>query len=135
MTNIVNFRTLSEARKESADAAAVLIAVARGLDEIGAIDFKSEEDIQQALSFIALSNLHLRHLVGQIKDDGSRARMLAETSRIDELVEDAGKKLQRFKFPIGAAEMVGTRAHPIFRVSKSAEIEHGGDKILCTVRN
>jgi hypothetical protein len=31
--------------------------------------------------------------------------------------------------------MVGTRAHPRFRVAKSAEIEHGGDKIACTVRN
>ena len=31
--------------------------------------------------------------------------------------------------------MAGTRAHPRFRVSKSAEIEHGGDKVLCTVRN
>ncbi|MFO1110429.1 MAG: PilZ domain-containing protein [Bradyrhizobium sp.] len=31
--------------------------------------------------------------------------------------------------------MVGTRSHPRFRVTKSAEIEHGGDKILCSVRN
>lgn len=31
--------------------------------------------------------------------------------------------------------MVGTRGHPRFRVSKSAEIEHGGDKIPCSVRN
>jgi hypothetical protein len=31
--------------------------------------------------------------------------------------------------------MVGTRAHPRFRVAKSADIEHGGDKIPCTVRN
>src|SRR5262245_38414033 len=92
MTNIVSFRTHSEVRNEGADASALLISVARGLDEIGAIDFKSKEKIQLALAFIALSNLRLRHLVGQIKDDGSRARMLAETSRIDELVEDAGKR-------------------------------------------
>lgn len=31
--------------------------------------------------------------------------------------------------------MVGTRAHPRFRVIKSAEIEYGGDKIPCTVRD
>jgi hypothetical protein len=31
--------------------------------------------------------------------------------------------------------MVGTRSHPRFRVAKSAEIEHGGDKIPCSVRN
>jgi len=31
--------------------------------------------------------------------------------------------------------MVGTRAHPRFRVAKSAEIERGGDKIPCIVRN
>lgn len=31
--------------------------------------------------------------------------------------------------------MLGTREHPRFRVTKSAEIEHGGDKIPCVVRN
>ena len=31
--------------------------------------------------------------------------------------------------------MFGTRSHPRFRVAKSAEIEHGGDKIPCSVRN
>jgi hypothetical protein len=31
--------------------------------------------------------------------------------------------------------MVGTRGHPRFRIAKSAEIEHGGDKIPCSVRN
>lgn len=31
--------------------------------------------------------------------------------------------------------MVGTRAHPRFRVIKSAEIEYGGDRIPCTVRD
>ena len=31
--------------------------------------------------------------------------------------------------------MAGTRAHPRFRLAKSAEIDHGGDKIPCTVRN
>jgi len=31
--------------------------------------------------------------------------------------------------------MVGTRANPRFRVTKAAEIEYGGDKIPCTVRN
>lgn len=31
--------------------------------------------------------------------------------------------------------MVDTRSHPRFRVAKSAEIERGGDKTPCTVRN
>lgn len=31
--------------------------------------------------------------------------------------------------------MVGTRANPRFRAMKPAEIEHGGDKISCIVRN
>ncbi len=31
--------------------------------------------------------------------------------------------------------MVGTRSHRRFRIAKSAEIENGGDKIPCSVRN
>lgn len=31
--------------------------------------------------------------------------------------------------------MVGTRTHPRFRLTKPARIEHGGDRIPCTVRN
>ena len=47
------------------------------------------------------------------------------------------EELRPFEYciPFGATLMVGTRAHPRFRVAKSAEIEHGGDKIPCTVRN
>jgi hypothetical protein len=94
MTNIANFRTRSsnKMRKQSAGAAALLASLARGLDQIGQADFKSKEDIQQALFFIALSNAHMRRFIGQIKDDESRARMLAQTNRIEELVEDAGRR-------------------------------------------
>ena len=94
MTNIVNFRTHSstKARKQSSGASPLLAAVARGLDQIGQTEFKSKEDLQEALFFLALTNLHIRHFITHINDDESRSRMLAETNRIDELVEDAGRK-------------------------------------------
>lgn len=93
MTVIVNFRPRSSnKRKQNAGAPALLASLQCGLDEIGRIDFKNKEDIQQALAFIALSSVHMRHLIDLIKDDESRARMLAQTNRIDELVEEAGRK-------------------------------------------
>ena len=94
MTNIVNFRTYSstKALKQSEGAAALLATVAHGLLQIGQNELKSKEDLQQALLFIALSNAHLRHFVGHIKDDEGRARMIAQTDRIEELVEDAARK-------------------------------------------
>ncbi|MFO1110428.1 MAG: hypothetical protein U1E61_14675 [Bradyrhizobium sp.] len=94
MTNIVNFRTHSftKARKQSAGASALLATVECGLNRIGQAELKSKEDLQQALLFIALSNAHLRQFVGHIKDDVSRARMMAQTDRIEQLVEDAGRK-------------------------------------------
>lgn len=79
-------------RQQSADAAVLLATVARGLNKIGATDFKCKEELQQALYFIALSNVHLRHFIDQIKDDESRTRMLARTNRIEELVEAAERK-------------------------------------------
>lgn len=94
MTNIVNFRTRSstKARRRSAGASAVLATVACGLTEIGRTEFKSKEDLQQALLFIAQSNARLRQFVDHINDNEGRARMIAQTDRIDELVEDAGRK-------------------------------------------
>ena len=94
MTNIVNFRSRSStnARKQIRSASPLLLSLARGLDQIGQTDLKSKEDIQEALLFLALSNLHMRHFIGLIKDDEGRARMLAQTNRIEELVEDAGRK-------------------------------------------
>lgn len=94
MTNVVNFRThrSTKARQRSSGASSLLATVARGLDEIGRTDFKSKEDLQQALLFIALSNAHLREFVGHIKDDEGRARMIAQTDRIEELVEHAERK-------------------------------------------
>lgn len=94
MTTIVNFKTLSsnKMRKQSTDAATLLASLARGLNQIGQTDFKSKDDIQQALFFIAASNLQLRIFIDQIKDDEGRARMLAQTNRIEELVEQAGRK-------------------------------------------
>lgn len=94
MTNIVNFRPQAptEARRLRDGASAVLATVVRGLDQIRQADLKSKEDLQQALLFIALSNAQLREFVGHIKDDESRARMTAQTDRIEELVEDAGRK-------------------------------------------
>jgi len=70
----------------------LLATVARGLKEIGRTEFKSKEDLQQALLFIALSNAHLRQFVGHIRDDEGRARMIAQTDRIEELVGDAARK-------------------------------------------
>jgi hypothetical protein len=94
MTNIVNFTTYSstKARKQSERAAALLATVAHGLLQIGQTELKSKEDLQQALLFIALSNVHLRQFVGHIRDNKGRARMIAQTDRIEELVEDAGRK-------------------------------------------
>ena len=94
MTNIVNLTTYSstKARKQSERAAALLATVAHGLLQIGQTELKSKEDLQQALLFIALSNAHLRQFVGHIRDNEGRARMIAQTDRIEELVEDAGRK-------------------------------------------
>jgi hypothetical protein len=94
MTNIVKLRTHSsiKARKQIASASPLLASLARGLDQIGQSGLKSKEDIQEALFFLALSNLHMRHFISHIKDDESRARMLAQTNRIEELVEDAGRR-------------------------------------------
>jgi hypothetical protein len=94
MTNIVNFRTYSstKARKQSERAAALLATVAHGLIQIGQTELKSKKDLQQALLFIALSNAQLRQFAGHVRDDEGRARMMAQTDRIEELVEDAGRK-------------------------------------------
>lgn len=93
MTNVVNFRTRSsKTRNQSSGASPLLASVARGLEEIGRTEFKSKEDLQQALLFIALSNAHLRQFVSHIRDDEGRSRMLAKTDRIEELVADAGRK-------------------------------------------
>ncbi len=94
MTNIVNFRNRSstKARTQIRSASPLLLSLARGLDQIGQTGLKSKEDIQQALYFLALSNLHMRHFIGHIKDDEGRARMLAQTDRIEELVEDAERR-------------------------------------------
>lgn len=95
MTNIVNFNFRAHAaRKRSADAVEMLATVERGLAQIGRADLKSKEDLKQALLFIGLSNARLREFVGHIKDDEGRARMTAQTKRIEELVEDAGRKAE-----------------------------------------
>lgn len=94
MTNIVNFRTRSYAksRKRASGASALLASIARGLDEIRRTEFKSKEELQQALFFIELSTLHLRHFIGHVKNDESRARMLAQANRIEELAREAARK-------------------------------------------
>jgi hypothetical protein len=94
MTNIVNFRTRTSAKSQTriASVSPLLASLARGLDQIGQTEFKSKEDLQGALFFLALSNLHVRHFIGHITDDECRTRMLDQTNRIDELVEDAGRK-------------------------------------------
>jgi hypothetical protein len=93
MTTIVNFETRSSNKmgKQNAGSPA-LASLASELVRIGQTDFKSKEDIQKALCLIALSNAHVRHFIGQIKDDESRARMLAQANRIEELIEDAGRR-------------------------------------------
>lgn len=94
MTNIVNVTTRSSAKsqKQIRSASPLLVSLARGRDQIGQTEFKSKEDIQEALFFLALSNLQIRHFIGHITDDESRTRMFAHANRIDELVEDAGRK-------------------------------------------
>ena len=94
MTNIVNFRTRPSAksRTQITSVSPLLASLARGLDQLGQTAFKSKDDLQEALFFLALSNLHMRHFISHIKDDESRTRMLAQTNRIEELVEDAGRK-------------------------------------------
>lgn len=94
MTNVVNFRThsLIKARQQSSAASPLLDIVTRGLNEIGRTEFKTKDDLEQALLFIALSNEHLRHLISHITNDESRAGMLARTDRIERLVKDAGRK-------------------------------------------
>lgn len=94
MTTVVKFRARSANKisNQSAGAATLLASLSQGLDLIGQTDFKSKEEIRQALYFLALSNLHLRHFVDQIKNEKSRARILAQTNRIRELVEDADRR-------------------------------------------
>jgi len=55
MTTIVKLRTRSANKisKQSAGAAALLASLSRGLDLTAQADFKSKEDLQQALYFIS----------------------------------------------------------------------------------
>ena len=94
MTNIVNFRARTSAKLQTriARGSPLLASLARGLDQIGQTKFQSKKDLQEALFFLALSNLQVRHFISYIKDDESRTRMLAQTNRIEELVEDAGRR-------------------------------------------
>lgn len=52
----------------------------------------TREELQQAILLLDLSNAQARQLIGRIGDDASRARLLAHSERICELVEIARRK-------------------------------------------
>lgn len=94
MTNKVNFRSPSSNKTcdQKARASALLARLAHGLGQIGQRQFKNKEDIQHALFFIAISKEHMRHFIGQIKNEESRVRLSAEIDSIEQLLKDIGRK-------------------------------------------
>jgi hypothetical protein len=94
MTNILNFRSPSsnKTRNQNARASVMLARLAHELGQIGHGQFKNKEEIQHALSLIAISKEHMRHFIGQIKNEESRVRLSAEIDSIEQLLKDIGRR-------------------------------------------
>jgi hypothetical protein len=74
------------------DPVAALAVLSARVDEIGRMPFDSKADMQEAILLLGLSNAQVRQLIGHLRDEACRTRLLAHSDRIRELVELAGRK-------------------------------------------
>ncbi len=92
-SNVLNLPTSPRRRSyPQRDPAAVLAELAIRVGEIGQMQFESKADMQEALLFLGLCNARARQIIGDLRDDECRTRLLAHSDRIRGLVEIASRK-------------------------------------------
>lgn len=91
--NVVKLPIRDVRRENSAsDPLAALAGLAAHVAEIGLMPLGTRQDMQEALFLLEMSNARARELIGAIDDPESRARLLAHSERISELVAIARRK-------------------------------------------
>jgi hypothetical protein len=71
------------------DPSEILTNVAALLSRVEALQIETTEDLRQALFILDLANMCIRLFIGQLQSETTRKQLLAQSARIDQLIEAA----------------------------------------------
>ncbi|RXG86755.1 hypothetical protein [Bradyrhizobium zhanjiangense] len=91
MTTVIKFRP----RQKSQDhlpqqrPLQVLNEVAALLAQVKTLEIGSPEELRETLFILDLANVYIRLFIGQIDSEGARKQLLAQSVRINQLIEES----------------------------------------------